>query len=87
MATRNPRTLGETFGEFKTVEDEIGRREIEVAGSVFTAIATDPFGFFHVKSKKGPVPKELSGQYTSAIEAERAITIYMNKKTPELKAE
>lgn len=84
MASRNPKTLGETFGEFKTVEDEIGRREIDVAGTVYTAIASDPFGFFTVKNKRnGHVPKELSGQYTSALEAERAITIYENSKKKE----
>lgn len=40
---------------------------------------TDPYGFIHVSYDKGVVPRELSGQYTTFIDAERACAAYAQR--------
>lgn len=42
--------------------------------------AHDPYGFVRINFDKGPTPELLSGEYTSYMEAERAIQSFLNEK-------
>lgn len=64
----------------KPDDDEVmGIRVITAGNREFTVKAHDRYSLWHIKPKKGPVPKELSGQYTSVEQAQRAIEIYVNR--------
>jgi hypothetical protein len=39
---------------------------------------TDPYGFWEVHMEKGQLPDKLKGQYTTPMEAEKAVTSYFN---------
>lgn len=78
----NPRSDGtDSIRDFEPDENETARRYLESDdGQKFTTKAYDPFGFVRVHVSKGSVPVELSGQYTSFMEAEQSIEAYLRKK-------
>ena len=45
----------------------------------------DPYGFWKCSYEKGPVPAELSGEYTSFDEARKAIEYYLKSRNKDLK--
>ena len=60
--------------------DQIGK-EREFQNYKFTC--HDPYGFWKISSSKGTTPKELTGQYTSLNECERAVGAYILHKKKE----
>lgn len=40
----------------------------------------NPYGFISIHQDKGAVPPQLSGDYTSYDEADKAIRVYLNEK-------
>ncbi len=79
---QNPKTEGfeDVFQLFDVEDDEneIGSRYIKVKDREYKFVATDPYGLFHIVPKKGKLPDDLTGKYTSPQEAERHITQYYN---------
>lgn len=72
----NPKTDGSLFQvPDKVDEDVVGLRRY--GGYILEA--RDPYGFFYIKSKT-KLPDDLSGQFTGADEAIRAIEAYNNKQ-------
>ena len=53
-------------------------RDKTYKGRIFTLKCSDPYGFWTVHPKDGPVPEMLSGTYTTFWDAERAVEAYMN---------
>jgi len=78
----NPRSDGaEDIRDFEPDENETARRYIETTNGVkFTTKTYDPYGLVRIHVDKGQVPSELSGQYTSPMEAEQAIEAYLRMK-------
>lgn len=79
---KNPKTEGfeDVFELFDTPEseEEIGSRWLKIKGREYKLEARDPYGHFHIIPKKGTLPEELRGSYTSSQEAERHITQVYN---------
>ena len=62
-------------------ENDLSRKRVFViSGGNIVAQCTDPYGFWHLKPEKGPVPGDLSGHYTSYDECEKAVKSYLTKK-------
>lgn len=55
----------------------------EKGDHTFTAVCSDPYGFWEVNVPKGPTPKEFQGTFTSLFEVERAIHLYLERKKKE----
>ena len=86
MARKNSKTEGyESILDapvLKEVEEElVSVHQVDSQGQSYIVYSTDPWNLFKIKkSKGGHLPKELSGAFTSAQLAERAIEIYENNK-------
>ena len=82
---KNPKTEGfedfELFDTSDTEEDdnEIGSRWMEHGGKEYKFVFKDPYGHCFVQVKKGRVPDDLNGAYTSVQEAERAVYQYHSR--------
>ena len=77
----NPRSDGtEEIRDFEPDENETARRYIDTTSGRFTTKTYDPYGLVRIHVDKGQVPHELSGQYTSPMEAEQAIEAYLRMK-------
>ena len=80
----NPKMDGnEDLREADPIEDDegnlvIGRRIVKTEKQEFELQSVDPTGFWKVVTKKGTVPLELSGMYTSPVIARKAIESYVN---------
>ena len=57
----------------------IGKRVVKTDKADFELQSLDPTGFIKIKAKKGKVPEELAGLYTTPFGAQRAIEAYVNK--------
>lgn len=79
---KNPKTEGfeDVFELFDTPdnEEEIGSRWLMIKGKEYKLEARNPYGHFHIIPRKGTLPEELRGSYTSSQEAERHITQVYN---------
>lgn len=80
---KNPKTEGfedvfELFDTPETDEEEIGSRWMMIKGREYKLEARNPYGHFHIIPRKGTLPEELRGSYTSSQEAERHITQVYN---------
>lgn len=81
----NPKMDGnEDYREPEPIEDDegnlvIGRRIVKAEKQEFELQSIDPTGFWRVVTKKGNVPLELSGMYTSPVIARRAIESYLGR--------
>jgi hypothetical protein len=84
----NPMTDGnENLRLEETLEDEEGNpmisRRIVVDQNekpIFEVRSFDPTGFWRIFAKKGKLPEELSGLYTSQMRAQRDIEAYLRNK-------
>lgn len=47
---------------------------------------SDPYGFWTVSYERGQVPESIGGQYTSPMEAEKAVLTYLAAKGKEVKS-
>ena len=72
---KNPKTEGfeDVLEIFDEEEDEIGSRYVKIGEKEYKFVFKDPHGLCFINVKKGRLPDELSGAYTSVQEAERAI--------------
>jgi hypothetical protein len=65
--------------EHSGTKDMPNVRTVEVGTFKARLTRTDPYGFIHVSYEKGLVPRELSGVYTTFVDAERACTAYAQR--------
>lgn len=79
-------TLNELFdspeGNFSDNNKNMPRkREFPYNKSSLYAVNTDPYGFWHVETKAGPLPKALEGSFTSFDLIKSAIEGYIRMNT------
>lgn len=55
-------------------------RRVRIKGREFKLERRNPYGLWNVVPKKGMCPEALSGKYTSAAEAIKAVEIYVNSQ-------
>jgi len=80
---KNPKTEGfeDVFELFDTPEteendNEIGSRWVTAGGKEYKFQFRDPYGHCFIIPKKGTLPEDLKGAYTSVQEAERHLLQY-----------
>ena len=71
----------EDFGD----NDITNLRTIDVESNIVNVKRLDPYGFWKCSLNRGAIAPELSGQYTSFYEAERAVIAYYSGKGKEAK--
>jgi hypothetical protein len=79
----NPKTDGNEDAKEKhePEEDEFGYALAEVdEKATFHLRCKDPYGFWYVTAVKGKTPEIFNQAFTSRVDAERAITLYLNRK-------
>ena len=79
----NPKTDGneDLREKHEPDEDEFSYALAEVdEKATFHLRCKDPYGFWYVTAVKGKTPEVFNQAFTSRVEAERAIKIYLNKK-------
>ena len=56
------------------------RRLVSIAGKDYEFQRRDQYGFWYIQPMKGRLPEALAGVYTSPMEAEQALTRYINSQ-------
>lgn len=67
------------FVDFEAEAEDTSVRELVKEGREFRLVKSNQYGFWTIHPKKGPVPKELEGSYTTIGAAELGLQNYLNK--------
>ena len=71
----------------KMTQTEENVREVELkTGNKIILKREDPFGFWYFHYERGPVPKQLTGAFTTVTLAERALTHFIESTAFEIGA-
>lgn len=77
IVVHNPRMENSPYKDIELKENETAARIVEAGEKIYTLKCSDPHGMWTVHGK-GKVPKQLSGSYLTAFDAQRAIESYLS---------
>lgn len=76
IVVHNPRMENSPYKDIELKENETAARIVEAGDKKYTLKCSDPHGMWTIQAK-GKVPKQLSGSYLTAFDAQRAISSYL----------
>lgn len=67
--------------------DLLPKRTYEIAHNKVYLERQDPYGFWYFRLDKGQIPEWMRGAYTTVIDAERALTKYLEERNKTIAGE